>query len=176
MIKNFIFWSFLLCFFTIADCPTSSLSVSARVGSSTVLPCDWRSTSCKSSSQQESFIRWKNLSDDVFVRDGTQTHQGNRHEGRVDVPEDELRNGNCSLVLKDVRKSDEGNYNSQQICGDQWLDIQIVSLLVEELADQNSNEPQSKSSDAGVNCPFPGIVALFLLSVLLSLMLNPLTH
>ncbi|KAL7868530.1 hypothetical protein SRHO_G00099140 [Serrasalmus rhombeus] len=167
MIKNFIFWSFLLCFFTSADCPTSSLSVSARVGSSAVLPCDWKSTSCNSTSQQELLIWWNILSEFVFERDGTRTDQGERYKGRVDIPEDELRNGNCSLVLKDVRKSDEGVYQSQMICRNQWLDIQGVSLLVEELAEQNSNEPQSKSSDAGVNSPFPGIVALVLLSVLL---------
>ncbi|KAM9496701.1 CD276 antigen homolog [Clarias gariepinus] len=39
-------------------------------------------------------------------------YEGPGYEGRVDVPEDELHKGNCSLVLRNIRKSDEGIYNS----------------------------------------------------------------
>lgn len=38
---------------------------------------------------------------------------GSGYEGRVDVSEDELRKGICSLVLKNVRIIDGGVYKTQ---------------------------------------------------------------
>ncbi|KAI5085790.1 hypothetical protein C0J45_23617, partial [Silurus meridionalis] len=80
-------------------------SVSAQVGSTAVLPCDWRHLSI-----QTPHVEWNTGCEIVFERLGKDPCKG--YEGRVDVPEEELLKGNCSLVLKNVSVTDETLYSS----------------------------------------------------------------
>ncbi|XP_046714761.1 uncharacterized protein LOC124392116 [Silurus meridionalis] len=85
-------------------------SVSAQVGSTAVLPCDWRHLSI-----QTPHVEWSIGRETVFERKGKKSFQGERYEGRVDVPEEELLKGNCSLVLKNVSVTDEARYSSYMV-------------------------------------------------------------
>ncbi|KAF5893097.1 antigen like protein, partial [Clarias magur] len=87
-----------------------TLQISARVGSTVILPCDWRDLSIKIP-----HVKWYIDHDIVFERMGKEAYAGERYEGRVDVPEDELRKGNCSLVLKNFNSSDGGVYRSYMV-------------------------------------------------------------
>ncbi|KAI4874135.1 hypothetical protein NFI96_015844 [Prochilodus magdalenae] len=66
--------------------------MSARVGSSAVLPCD-----CLNVSGSSPHVEWRTISETVFEREGEETYQGEGFKGRVDIPEDKLLKGNCSL-------------------------------------------------------------------------------
>ncbi|XP_053340702.1 versican core protein-like [Clarias gariepinus] len=79
--------------------------VSGTVGSTVVLPCELASVGHK-----ESRIRWGSIEELVFERKDGESFQGERFQDRVDVPLDELRKGNCSLVLHNLSLSDAGTY------------------------------------------------------------------
>ncbi|KAF5900491.1 antigen like protein, partial [Clarias magur] len=83
------------------------VTVSAPVGSTVVLPCKLTNVFT-----QTPHVLWRTDGEDVFERSSEGTADGEGYEGRVDVHEDELRKGNCSLVLKDVRLTDVGDYRS----------------------------------------------------------------
>ena len=104
--------------------------MSARVGSSAVLPCDWRSVST-----QSPHVEWRTISETVFERMGVELYQGEGYEDRVDVPEDHLLKGNCSLVLKNVRPEDAGVYESflsvKEGVHSKWVFLQSVELSVD---------------------------------------------
>ncbi|KAL7858734.1 hypothetical protein AOLI_G00188360 [Acnodon oligacanthus] len=85
----------------------TQIFISARVGSSAVLPCD-----CRNVSTQSPHVEWRTISETVFERRGGQLYQGEGYEDRVDVPEDHLLKGDSSLELKNVRPEDEGIYES----------------------------------------------------------------
>ncbi|KAM9496436.1 uncharacterized protein Hap1MRO34_025846 [Clarias gariepinus] len=85
------------------------ISVSGPVGSTAVLPCQLTSVDTKTS-----YIRWNTESEIVFERLGERSYQGEGYEGRVDVPVEELRKGNCSLVLHNLTFTDTGVYISYQ--------------------------------------------------------------
>ncbi|KAL6473493.1 hypothetical protein MHYP_G00170540 [Metynnis hypsauchen] len=85
----------------------SRIFISARVGSSAVLPCD-----CRKVSSQNPHILWRTISETVLERRGGELYQGEGYEGRVDVPEDHLLKGDCSLELKNITLGDEGVYES----------------------------------------------------------------
>ncbi|KAL6473484.1 hypothetical protein MHYP_G00170450 [Metynnis hypsauchen] len=142
------------------------INISAQVGSSVLLPCDFSS---KLSSIQEPHIEWHIFSGIVFERSSNGPFQGEGYEDRVDVPEDNLSHGNGSLVLKDVRHADEKVYECYLMMKaghqDKRVFIQRVNLSAEA-----PPEPTKESlhlSHAGVNCPSPWIIALCLLSYFL---------
>ncbi|XP_047675915.1 uncharacterized protein LOC113656605 isoform X1 [Tachysurus fulvidraco] len=89
------------------DSAESLVTVSAQVGSTVILPCK-----LTEEFKPTSVIRWQFNKDIVFERSSNGTYSGSGYEGRVDVPVDELRKGNCSLVLKNIRVNDTGIYNS----------------------------------------------------------------
>ncbi|XP_060771394.1 uncharacterized protein LOC132882145 isoform X1 [Neoarius graeffei] len=84
--------------------------ISARVGSTVVLPCEWRDPSI-----QTPDVEWYIDSKVVFERKGKEPFPGEGYEGRVDVPEDELLKGNCSLVLRNVSVTDEAIYKGSML-------------------------------------------------------------
>ncbi|KAF7702531.1 hypothetical protein HF521_001814 [Silurus meridionalis] len=100
-------------------------SVSAQVGSTAVLPCDWRHLSI-----QTPHVEWRIGDETVFKRLGKESFQGEGYEGRVDVPEEELLKGNCSLVLKNVRVTDEARYSSYMVVINYYKLVQRVKLSV----------------------------------------------
>ncbi|KAF5890385.1 uncharacterized protein DAT39_019902, partial [Clarias magur] len=103
--------------FCVAACVVSiraaPLTYCAEVGSTVVLPCEWRDLSITTP-----HVKWFIGSEFLFERQGKVSIPGKGYEGRVDVPEDELLKGNCSLVLKDVRLTDEGVYSSYMLVND----------------------------------------------------------
>ncbi|KAM9497199.1 uncharacterized protein Hap1MRO34_003368 [Clarias gariepinus] len=84
------------------------ISVSGPVGSTAVLPCQLTSVDT-----DRPYIRW-NKSETVFEREGVDSYQCEGYEGRADVPVEELRKGNCSLVLHNLTFTDTGVYTSYQ--------------------------------------------------------------
>ncbi|XP_053340689.1 CD276 antigen homolog [Clarias gariepinus] len=86
------------------------ISVSGPVGSTAVLPCQLTSVDT-----DRLYIRWGIDSEIVFERLGERSYQDEGYEGRVDVPVEELRKGNCSLVLHNLKVTDAGVYTSYQI-------------------------------------------------------------
>ncbi|KAI5085897.1 hypothetical protein C0J45_23551, partial [Silurus meridionalis] len=87
--------------------------VSAQVGSTAVLPCD-----CRNISIQTPNVAWRIGNMTVFKRVGNDTSYGEGYEGHVDVSEEELLKGNCSLVLKNVSVTDEALYSSYILTND----------------------------------------------------------
>ncbi|KAF5886982.1 antigen like protein, partial [Clarias magur] len=85
------------------------ISVSGPVGSTAVLPCEMTSVNT-----DRLYIVWRMKSEIVFERLGEKLYQDEGYEGRVDVPVEELRKGNCSLVLHNLTLDDTGVYSSYQ--------------------------------------------------------------
>ncbi|XP_060767686.1 butyrophilin subfamily 1 member A1-like [Neoarius graeffei] len=124
--------------------------ISAQVGSTVVLPCEWRDPSI-----QTPYVEWYIDSEVVFERKGKESFPGEGYEGRVDVPEDELLKGNCSLVLRNVSVTDEAIYKSSMLVEhttEQVL-VQKVKLSVFEKPEESKEDPPSNSGEAGINCP-----------------------
>ncbi|XP_060767649.1 uncharacterized protein LOC132875071 [Neoarius graeffei] len=131
-------------------------NISAAVGSTTVLPCEWRNLSF-----QTPHIIWYMDSEVVFERKGKESFPGEGYEGRLDVPEDELHNGNCSLVLRNVTLTDEAIYRGSMAVKHPTRHIlklvQKVKLSVsvqsENSKDEKLVESKTTSGEAGINCP-----------------------
>ncbi|KAI4897403.1 hypothetical protein NFI96_006549, partial [Prochilodus magdalenae] len=86
----------------------SRIYMSVTVGSSAVLPCDWRNKT----SSLPSHIEWRSIHQTILERRGEELFQGEGYERRVDVPEDKLLSSDCSLMLRNIRTSDAGLYES----------------------------------------------------------------
>ncbi|KAI5086198.1 hypothetical protein C0J45_1118, partial [Silurus meridionalis] len=98
-------------------------SVSAQVGSTAVLPCDWRHLSI-----QTPHVEWRIVDEIVFEREGKESFQGKGYEGRVDVPEEELLKGNCSLVLRNFSVTDETLYRSYILMTDTKKPVLVQNI------------------------------------------------
>ncbi|XP_053093194.1 uncharacterized protein LOC128318950 isoform X2 [Pangasianodon hypophthalmus] len=155
--------------------------ISARVGSTAVLPCEWRNVSIQTPN-----VQWNTASEIVFERKGVQWYEGEGYKNRVDVPQDKLLKGNCSLVLKNVTLTDAGIYESflsvkrtKRASSTRWILVQSVELSVNETPEENLQEISTARENfyhkliatdaAGVNCPRPQIIHFSLLSCLLFL-------
>ncbi|KAK3526690.1 hypothetical protein QTP70_031876 [Hemibagrus guttatus] len=114
--------------------------ISARVGSTAVLPCEWRDLSI-----QTPHVQWVIDSEIVFERKGKELFPGEGYEGRVDVPEDELLKGNCSLVLKNVTVTDAGIYRSFMLVKDtqEPVLVQKIKLSVDEKPEESKESTRS---------------------------------
>ncbi|XP_026995026.1 uncharacterized protein LOC113638192 isoform X2 [Tachysurus fulvidraco] len=108
------------------------VSVSGLEKSTVILPCKLRVAS------ETPYIRWS-TDKDVFERSGKESFQGQGYEGRVDVPEDQLLKGDCSLKLKNLTLADMGVYKSYQavrrfkrsaIVQEKWELLNSVELSV----------------------------------------------
>ncbi|XP_046714774.1 uncharacterized protein LOC124392122 isoform X2 [Silurus meridionalis] len=123
--------------------------VSAQVGSTAVLPCDWKHLSI-----QTPHVEWRIGDEIVFERLGKESFQGEGYEGRVDVPEEELLKGNCSLVLKNVSVTDETLYSSYILMTDtkKPVLVQNIKLSVRELSEERKDDSSAPSGEAdGMN-------------------------
>lgn len=90
------------------------ISSSCGVGQSAVLPCLVPSPE----SSPSPHIQWLSMSETVFERMGADQFQGQDYMGRVDVPVQMLKQGNCSLFLTDVQLTDTGLYHSYLVVGE----------------------------------------------------------
>ncbi|XP_053497327.1 uncharacterized protein LOC128618010 [Ictalurus furcatus] len=102
------FYSICIVLGTVCVNPLSAVpefTVSGHVGSTAVLPCE-----LQTEVNGPPYIKWSIESETVFERRGEETYQGEGYEGRVDVPEEELRKGNCSLVLRNLTLTDAALY------------------------------------------------------------------
>ncbi|KAF4081722.1 hypothetical protein AMELA_G00164500 [Ameiurus melas] len=167
------FYSICIVLGTVCVNPLSAVpefTVSGHVGSTAVLPCE-----LESEDTGIPHIKWEIRSETVFERHGEETYQDVRYKGRVDVPEEELRKGNCSLVLRNLIRADAAVYWSYQIVSrtkrsvpTETVEISRVDLSVDEKQkEERKAEKEVPSDDAGMKCPQLLIMILSLLSYLL---------
>ncbi|KAF5900504.1 antigen like protein, partial [Clarias magur] len=107
---NYFF--FYICLIWITICvgllsAVPNFTVSERVGSTAVLPCE-----LKNVHTETPYIKWSIKSKSVLEREGEDSYQGEGYKGRVDVPVEKLNKGNCSLLLENLRLNDTGVYTS----------------------------------------------------------------
>ncbi|XP_053093168.1 uncharacterized protein LOC128317069 isoform X2 [Pangasianodon hypophthalmus] len=151
----------------------AEITVSGQVGSTPVLPCELQSVGTETP-----YIWWITESKTVFERLGEESYQGEGYEGRVDVPEEELRKGNCSLVLRNLTLTDAGVYTSYQIVRRTKRSASVIpktdeisrvnlSVQVSPLKETNRNISPAPTGDAGMKIPHPLIMVLTLISRLL---------
>ncbi|KAI4901083.1 hypothetical protein NFI96_015062, partial [Prochilodus magdalenae] len=112
----------------------SRIYMSVAVGSSAVLPCDWRNKTSSQPPGETLHIEWRSVFRTIFERRGKELFQGEGYERRVDVPEDKLLSGDCSLVMRNIRTSDAGLYESyllERSPRSRRVPLQTVNLSVE---------------------------------------------
>ncbi|XP_047670006.1 uncharacterized protein LOC113662745 isoform X2 [Tachysurus fulvidraco] len=144
-----------------------ALQISAPVGSTVVLPCDWSHLSIKTP-----YVKWFIDSETVFKRKGKDSYQCEGYEGRVNVPENELLKGNCSLVMKNISVSDTGIYSSSMIKDTQEsVLVQKVKLSVEDsVNERDSSSEDSDSQQPGGNnwiILYVGIVVIIIIIIII---------
>uniref|UniRef100_A0A3B1ICG8 Immunoglobulin V-set domain-containing protein n=1 Tax=Astyanax mexicanus TaxID=7994 RepID=A0A3B1ICG8_ASTMX len=122
------------------------------------------------SSNQSLYIEWRTFSGTVFERRGKEHYEGDGYEGRVDIPEDKLKKGNCSLVLKEVKAEDAGVYESylmvkreKRSLQSKRVFIQSVELSVEDTSEainsaQDKPNPQARSSGLNEALDSSGVI------------------
>ncbi|KAM9431933.1 butyrophilin subfamily 3 member A2-like isoform 2-T3 [Clarias gariepinus] len=123
---------------------SAEINVSGPVGSTAVLPCNM---TCEDT--ETPYIRWNIKSETVFEGQNGAKYEGEGYEGRVDVPVEELRKGNCSLVLHNLTFTDTGDYTSYHIDGHTKRSVKpkVVSISHVKLSVHNRTEERSASSD-----------------------------
>ncbi|XP_047675928.1 uncharacterized protein LOC113638738 isoform X2 [Tachysurus fulvidraco] len=119
-----------------------ALQISAPVGSTVVLPCDWSHLSIKTP-----HVKWFIDSETVFERKGKDSYVGEGYEGRVDVPEDELLKGKCSLVMKNINVNDTGIYSSYMLITDTQESV-LVQKVKLSVVDHSVHEGGSSLEDS----------------------------
>ncbi|XP_062855620.1 uncharacterized protein LOC134318550 [Trichomycterus rosablanca] len=137
----------VMCIMDVGSSPSSKLAFTqSEVGLDTVLPCRWHRHEKRPS--ELPYIQWQTISDVVFERMGHENFQAAAYSGRADVPEGVLERGNCSLLLRDVRFSDAGVYESYLVVnGESYkrrIFIQSVQLSV---LDHKSEQAVEKGKD-----------------------------
>uniref|UniRef100_A0A3B1II63 Immunoglobulin V-set domain-containing protein n=1 Tax=Astyanax mexicanus TaxID=7994 RepID=A0A3B1II63_ASTMX len=157
-------------YFLYVSGPLSQTSVIVSVGSSAVLHCDCKHIASSQLSEQSPYIRWGTISKIVFERKGAERFQGEGYKDRVDVPEDELKKGNCSLIIKDIRPEDAGVYESYLIVKrskrsipTKRVFIQSVELSVHDSPappQQNNKDYQSDKQDPPMTSSSAGLISV----------------
>ncbi|XP_022519078.2 uncharacterized protein LOC111189681 isoform X2 [Astyanax mexicanus] len=148
----------------------SQTSMAVSVGSSAVLHCNCKPIASSQLSEQSPYIEWRTISETVFERRGAEHFQGEGYENRVDVPEDELKKGNCSLVIKNIRPEDAGVYESylqvkrsKRSIQTEWKFIQRVELSVNDSPappQQNNKEYESDEQDTPMTSSSAGLISV----------------
>ena len=111
-----LFYSYLPLFSLHPDSLSSSSvthiqSITTKVGNQAVLPCSWKSR-LGEEALPTCHIQWATPVDTVFELRGEQKYEAEEFKGRVEVPEERLGSGDCSLIISDVQIGDTGRYES----------------------------------------------------------------
>ncbi|XP_015259957.1 PREDICTED: uncharacterized protein LOC107104475 isoform X1 [Cyprinodon variegatus] len=85
--------------------------VISMAGSEVVLPCSWKDTQAKTN-PSACHVQWMSPPHTVFEQLGEDKWQAAEFEGRVEVPQENLLSGDCSLIIRDVQIRDTGKYES----------------------------------------------------------------
>lgn len=80
------------------------------MGNQVVLPCSWKSH--LRAAPLTYHVQWINPVDTVFELRGHKKYQAKEFTERVEVPEERLVIGDCSLIINDVQIGDAGHYES----------------------------------------------------------------
>ncbi|XP_038827691.1 uncharacterized protein LOC120026964 isoform X1 [Salvelinus namaycush] len=125
----------------VASSPLHSIpvSISCNVGSQAILPCKWKS---QLDNVPVCHVQWQTPDETVFEQMGAQQWQATEFEGRVEVPEEKLWEGDCSLILSDVQFGDVGLYESFMVVdrarNKRRVFIQSVQLSVHDYTSEES--------------------------------------
>uniref|UniRef100_A0A674BNQ9 Ig-like domain-containing protein n=1 Tax=Salmo trutta TaxID=8032 RepID=A0A674BNQ9_SALTR len=139
--RHFIHLHWLWIVGYVASSPLSSIPVpiSCHVGSQAILPCKWKSQLDKI---PVCHVQWQTPDETVFEQMGAQRWQATEFEGRVEVPEEKLWEGDCSLILRDVQLGDVGLYESFMVVdrarNKRRVFIQSVQLSVDDYTSKES--------------------------------------
>ncbi|XP_026989121.1 uncharacterized protein LOC113634393 isoform X2 [Tachysurus fulvidraco] len=178
-IEGIMTWALgILCITTfLSPLSAADIPVSGYVGSTAVLPCELQTVDTETP-----HIMWTIDTETVFERRGKETYEGEGYEGRVDVPEEELRKGNCSLVLKHLKLNDTADYMSYEMRGTRRLNrvkrsetpkiklISSVHLSVNELPPKEDRSiTPVPSADPGMKCPHLLVMVLSFICLLIQL-------
>ncbi|KAF7210767.1 galectin 17 [Nothobranchius furzeri] len=146
------FFIYLQCFLTGSLVDSSTLPAGARpqyifamVGNEAKLPCSWKSHQ-DAATPSPCHIQWVSPPHTVFEQDGEDKWQAEEFEGRLEVPQEKLGLGDCSLIIKDVQIVDTGKYESFMIVEGARskmtrVFIQSVKLRVNDHKTEHSHRP-----------------------------------
>ncbi len=90
---------------------TNLLTITSTVGNKAVLPCSWKSR-LGEAGLSTCHIQWTTPAETVFELRGEQMWQAEEYKGRMEVPEEKLGSGDCSLIINDAQIGDTGRYES----------------------------------------------------------------
>lgn len=90
---------------------TPHLSITSKVGNEAMLPCSWKPR-LGDTALSACHVQWTNPMDTVFEQRGELRWQAEEFTGRVEVNEEKLGSGDCSLIIRDVQIGDTGSYDS----------------------------------------------------------------
>ncbi|CAN9503601.1 unnamed protein product [Ophioblennius macclurei] len=115
---------------------SSTLRIFSAVGNEVELPCSWR-THLGVQTPPECHVQWANPTDIVFELKGDKRFEAEEFQGRLQVPENRLGSGDCSLIITDVQLQDSGNYDGFMVVDGKRsrktrVFIQSVTLSVQD--------------------------------------------
>ncbi|XP_064204963.1 galectin 17 isoform X2 [Anguilla rostrata] len=110
----------------------SELSVFYYVGDQAMLPCNWTSCVGAVRSSSSPYLWWETPMESVFELQGGLCFEGPDYKGRVEVKPRSFEEGDCSLLLREVRFSDAGPYESFISVGKRRRFIRSVELNVRD--------------------------------------------
>ncbi|XP_076862408.1 uncharacterized protein LOC143514736 [Brachyhypopomus gauderio] len=153
--------------------------LSAREGSTALLPCEWKHVPGVPLSSPTPHIEWRTISETVFERRGEESYQGVGYQDRVDIPQDVLLRGNCSLVLMNVRPDDAGLYESYLLVKRPKRSLRSERVFIQKVEFSIDGRPEEKHSQHGaainaaeIHHPLQ-IMTFFLLANLLFFLIPP---
>ncbi|XP_029947916.1 junctional adhesion molecule-like isoform X2 [Salarias fasciatus] len=119
----------------VASASTDHPVIRAQIGQTVILPCSYQShTPVLVLRWNQTNIQAEHENDYVLLdRQGSLVtdHQLRRFQGRVELQDPKLENGNFSLILKNVTDSDDGTYECEIILKTtpEFISLTIVSLI-----------------------------------------------